>query len=645
MKTLGLHSLSVLLLTSAIADLAAQQPRLVRDINTIAWSAGSKPDQITSAGAVTYFSAQTPAGGRELYQAIGATRSARLVRDIKPGAESSIPLNLTVVGSTLYFTADDGVHGRELWQSDGTQAGTVMVKDIWAGSGDSYPTLLVPYGNSVVFAATLPATGYELWKSDGTAAGTVMIKDLNPGAGSSMKWVHPIEFRGALYFEALDGQRGRELWRTDGTLNGTVLVADIAPGAASSSPAEFVVIGQTMFFSATTPQAGFELWKTDGTTAGTVMVRDIRPGTDPSGRFLGYGALGNTLLFTVNSAVRTGRELWRSDGTAAGTSFVSVAQPFLFTGFGGKAYFVERSQVWVTDGTSAGTKLFFDAALFPSTPVRSGSFMYFTAFDRSSGFSLFKSDGTINGTGLVVSFAKQAPDQLVPAGRSDVVFRVDDGVHGVEPWVSDGTAAGTRMVRDIVGGTGTTMSSSPSALTSLAGTFMMAANDGRIGKEPWVSDGTSGGTYALADIEPGPKGSDPQGFTEAAGRVFFSANDRAAGRELWVWDQTSGTRRVKDMMPGPQPSYPTVLGAIGAKVVLLVEAPNIGRELHVTDGTAGGTRLIRDIVPGKESASLSAIAAALASSAEESEQCGTHAVREDHCLIGSMACHEASGFE
>src|SRR5688572_24215374 len=48
----------------------------------------------------------------------------------------------------------------------------------------------------------------------------------------------------------------------------------------------------------------------------------------------------------------------------------------------------------------------------------------------------------------LLSVSVQAPQSLTAAG-SQLFFTVDDGIHGRELWVSDGTAVGTRLVADI----------------------------------------------------------------------------------------------------------------------------------------------------------------------------------------------------
>ena len=64
-----------------------------------------------------------------------------MVKDIAPSVNGSsapeLDFTSAQVNNTLYFSADDGSHGQELWQSDGTDAGTSLVKDIRPGADSS----------------------------------------------------------------------------------------------------------------------------------------------------------------------------------------------------------------------------------------------------------------------------------------------------------------------------------------------------------------------------------------------------------------------------------------------------------------------------------------------------------------------------
>src|SRR5262249_12819330 len=71
-------------------------------------------------------------------------------------------------------------------------------------------------------------------------------------------------------------------------------------------------------------------------------------------------------------------------------------------------------------------------------------------------------------------------------------FSANNGVNGNELWKSAGTAAGTRMLKDIHPGS---LPSNPSYLTVVTNgttsTLFFAATDGAHGTELWKSDGTA----------------------------------------------------------------------------------------------------------------------------------------------------------
>ena len=98
---------------------------------------------------------------------------------------------------------------------------------------------------------------------------------------------------------------------------------------------------------------------------------------------------------------------------------------------------------------------------------------------------------------------------------------------------------------------------------------------------------------------PGSSG-DPSGLVNVAGTLYFAASDRRHGDELWQSDGTRrGTRMVKDIAPGRPSSLPDQLTAVGKTLYFTARDGIHGPELWRSNGTARGTRLVNDIVPGQ----------------------------------------------
>lgn len=231
---------------------------------------------------------------------------------------------------------------------------------------------------------------------------------------------------------------------------------------------------------------------------------------------------------------------------------------------------------------------------------------YYSATDDLHGRELWRSDGTAAGTRRVLDIRAGAqdsdPESLLVVG-DELLFSAEDAFGGRELWRSDGTAAGTTRVRDVAAGTRnglaalSSINEGPAAV--FGGKLYFVADDGDSGAELWVSDGTADGTVIVKDIQPGSGGSEPQHLTVAGGKLFFSANGGGSdGRELWVSDGTgSGTVLVENIFPtSGQGSAPDQLTAAGERLFFVaLDGSDAEADLWTSDGTAEGTQRVRNL--------------------------------------------------
>jgi len=641
---------------------SAQNPVLLKDIDTDPAGSNTQPNNGVAVGSVYYFQGNSYPSGKELWKTDGTTAGTVLVKDIYPGASSSNPSTFAVVNTTIFFVADDGVHGNELWKTDGTSAGTVLVTDPYTGGENhsSQPQSFNVVGSYLYYLAYDGDNTEDeiMYKVD--ASGNVSVAvDPNNGFQS-----YNIGVLGTnLFFESYSNTyNAYALWKTDGTIAGTTVVSPIGNYYYWFPNSPFVTAGSSIYFDAyystdNGASTQYELWKSDGTNAGTKLVNDIG-GSGYSSNPQQLTAVGSSLFFTVDDGVH-GNELWVSDGTSVGTKLVNDiwnggngSSPNYLVSMGSNVYFnaydgINGAELWKSDGTSAGTKIINNVSnnSSPQYLTVAGSTIYLNMYDNTAGYELYKTDGTTAGTVLVKDIQPGGgwsyPNYFGAAG-SNVYFQANDGVTGPDLWTSNGTAGGTYELQL---GKNFTADANPSNLTKVGNNFFFDANSSALGDELYMSDGTIGGTQLVSDLYSGSGSSSPQSFCAlgstlyfeaytpasnnalfksdgtsagtvlvsnagynpqqlyaAGSTVYFAAQDYccfSAGNELWKSDGTSaGTSMVKDIWSGGNSSNPGNFATIGNTVFFIANDGTHGTELWKTDGTSAGTVLVKDIQIG-----------------------------------------------
>jgi ELWxxDGT repeat protein len=359
-----------------------------------------------------------------------------------------------------------------------------------------------------------------------------------------------VEHEGVLYFPAHDPQHGYELWRTDGTPDGTYRLVDLCPGRCSGEDAYATVLGffhGFLYFLGDDSEHGTAIWRTDGTVGGEEMLADC-PGDCES---LAYSWVEwrGALWFLAQETFDASPVLWTSDGTPEGT------RP--------AASLCADLSICLPDRPN------FYVSLTGPDPSGQGLLVWTIGYGLES---LFRTDGTAGGTALLHHFVEgsQFIDQIQRKATGGPLYFLDNA----ELWTSDGTPAGTRLVRSLVGLVDDYDMQSFEVVDGIFYATFFAYNQ-------WLrSDGTAEGTFVLTQVG---SFSDLK-VAHIGSAVFVVSSDG-------VW-RTEGTPETTTSWAGPVGLVLDVVEGPDRLFVLGFEPEQHRPFLWTTDGTPAGTRKI-----------------------------------------------------
>lgn len=237
----------------------------------------------------------------------------------------------------------------------------------------------------------------------------------------------------------------------------------------------------------------------------------------------------------------------------------------------------------------------------------------------------------------------------LPTVLGNTAFFIHTNQLGAELWKSDGTQAGTRLVKDIAyGPASSTPKYSTSSLTVFQNRLFFIANDHIHGEELWTSDGSENGTYMVQDLNLGGTDSVVKILGTTQNALFFQASILTNGKSIpTLFTYNSGTvtslvsnldlssivrsRSTQDLLFSVQvspdsnqkfqvwrsdgtktgtfviaeTSRPAVFDIIQNKLVFIAQVADFSEpaQLWVSDGTVGGTH--NNLLPNGQVGDLS----------------------------------------
>jgi ELWxxDGT repeat protein len=429
---------------------------------------GSGVENLVNLNGTLIFTADDGVNGDEIWKSNGTDATTVLLKDLNPGAEGSNnqypdegrPMgNFTVINGILYFTAAR-IYSNYIYRTDGTTVGTFQITEVpWSdccgGNIAPLPRFTYMNGNVYFYNYWLDDSGYQyylgLYKMPYNGTTPTLVTTFTYATFNGQM----ISYNNMLYtYLRLYPNRGTVLVQSDGTEAGTKEFIDNAQNSMGSNPSQFTKANGLMFFRTLVDDHmnyTQEVWRTDGTTAGTIKLGMTHAG-------LPWTAIGNYLYFVSYNAGTW--QLYKTSGTTASTVLLKQGDPAQYYSDGpiqmenisGRLYYTTgNNQLWRSDGTAAGTKMlkqFFDIQNFYAGNGRA----YLVAKEDPYASWLWRADATgaykiemLRMGSTPERNAAYYPSVLI---GSVLYFITQDDTHGNELWRTDGSAAGSYMVKD-----------------------------------------------------------------------------------------------------------------------------------------------------------------------------------------------------
>jgi trimeric autotransporter adhesin len=600
---------------------------------------GAQPEQFSKVGDKMYFTAITVNNIRVLMQTDGTVAT-----EVSNFPYGHVHYTNSINGKLFVLGASE--NGLEIALSDGTASGTEVLNTTVGGSQFDPRAIL---NNKLFYKREGEDLSASLWATDGTTNERIKTFDGN----SNIYSIHVMN--GQLFLIVERGYELTEVWRSDGTAENTRLVRSIGPGRLEKRPM-FITSGTDNFLFTAVDAAGDEFWFSDGTPEGTRCVGDLDIGQSTSA-MTSYGMLDGMFenKMIVNGAAY---EFYLWDSETETSSLImdkKIVTSYYddITATSDKIFFrVEdlqdsKCELWVYDGaTGQRSKIFEDIYISRNNARHKNNVVFYSTNNETSTRGLYATDG-VSVTPIWDMAQNTGMFKVITTvdDKSYFISRNDNATHIYELWELDGTASGTKWVRNLDPTVAfvqaienelffvsfvnnkpnlwsfnvktqqvsqiATLSTSNWTQNSISfnerslklnGKFYFFFNDYPQSRTLiYESDGSPAGTHFVGSFA---------GFTQtynmqaSAPYIYFEVHSNTYGTELWRSDGTiAGTRIIKDISPGPAHSFQSIeIGVLdgkaffGATVGSSFYYPQSHEtEIWMTDGTEENTKTLSSL--------------------------------------------------